>query len=76
MNLRIKWFFNTVIPHHEQQMKTDDIVIIVDPNSKRNVCLIGPVIAVYKGSDRYIRSVCVRTGFYKKNVIKIANVNN
>jgi hypothetical protein len=65
---RTKWF------EEVEEVKCDDIVVIVDDTAPRNLWKKGRVVEVHPGIDNKVRSVTVRTatGTYKRPVAKIA----
>lgn len=68
---RTKWFSNV------NPVQIDDIVVIVDPNTKRNNWPLGKIVSVYPGRDGNVRSVQVKTatGVYDRPVSKIAKLD-
>lgn len=72
LNRRTKWFNEKIVP-----IKVDDVVMLVDPSTKRNEWSLGRIVETYPGKDGKVRSVCVKTkkGVYKRPVTKIAKLD-
>jgi hypothetical protein len=65
---RTKWF------EDEEEVKINDIVILIDDTAPRNAWRRGKVTSVHPGVDCKVRSVTVKTatGEYKRPVTKVA----
>ncbi|XP_065354596.1 uncharacterized protein LOC135949062 [Calliphora vicina] len=68
---RAKWFQNSTRP-----ISVNDIVIIVDDNSKRNTWAKGRVIDVIRAKDGEVRSAVIKTltGISTRPVVKLARL--
>ena len=57
-------------------LKVGDLVIVVDYSTPRGTCPLGRIIEVYRGSDKIVRSVDVKTkfGIFRRPETKIATL--
>lgn len=61
----------------ESSINIDDVVIIVDENTKRNTWMKGIVLDTHRGKDGVVRSAVVRTenGILTRPVVKLAKLD-
>uniref|UniRef100_A0A336LWI0 CSON002273 protein n=1 Tax=Culicoides sonorensis TaxID=179676 RepID=A0A336LWI0_CULSO len=71
LNRRSKWCTPT------SPLKVGDIVIVIDPNSTRNVWLKGRIVKTYMGKDDQVRSADVQTkqGIFTRPVMNLAKLD-